>query len=237
MRHERRSERRRREGGRGLPEGSKEAEARGLLEKSGAGGLRKRGGELPRFSQRREEQRARRRRRERLGERRGEAIKERRRRAKEGGEMASSLPEAKSESMAKSQGEEERLENGRAYGLPWERSQSLKSIRDGREGARAPKRRREHKESAKERGDLSPLAHNTKKKRRAEALSSDCHKNLQRGRGGLLPWLLLLLLRIIIKSEGEREGGEGRPLENENHYQEGRLPLRMRIILKVVQTY
>ena len=125
-------------------EASEEAEARGSLEKSRAGGLRQRGGALSGFSQRGEEQRARRGRRERLGERRGEPLKRRGQRAKERGETASSLPEAKRESMAKSQREEKRLESFGSDRLPWERRESLERVRDGGEGARSAQRRGEH---------------------------------------------------------------------------------------------
>jgi hypothetical protein len=129
---------------------SEEAEARGSLEKSRAGGLRQRGRALPGFSQRGEEQRARRGRRERLGERRGEPLKRRGQRAKEGRETASSLPEAKRESMAKSQRKEERLESFGGDRLPWERGQSLERVRDGREGARSAQRRGEHGKECEE---------------------------------------------------------------------------------------
>jgi hypothetical protein len=174
--HGRERENRRREASRrgGQRSGaSEEAEARGSLEKSRAGGLRQRGRALPGFSQRGEEQRARRGRRERLGERRGEPLKRRGQRAKEGRETASSLPEAKRESMAKSQGEEERLESFGGDRLPWERSQSLERVRDGREGARGAQRRGEHGKDCEEEAIARLRATLQRKKAKARRSGSD----------------------------------------------------------------
>ena len=116
-----RGENRRERRPRGLPRrrASEEAEASSSLEQSRAGGLRQRRGALASLSQSLDQQSARGGLRERLGQRSGEALEESSNRAKEGSEAASLLPEARGESMAESQREEESLERARGESLPW----------------------------------------------------------------------------------------------------------------------
>lgn len=82
--------------------------------------------------------------RERLGQRSGEALEESSNRAKEGSETASLLPEARGESMAESQREEESLERARGDRLPWERRERLDRVRQRREGGSSLWRGSEH---------------------------------------------------------------------------------------------
>ena len=172
-----------REGGRprGLLESiaSEEAEARGSLEQSRAGGLRQRRGALARLRQSLDQQSARRGRGQRLWQRSGEALEQRSDRAKKGSEAASLLPEARGESMAQSHREEQSLESLRGDPLPWERGYGLERVRERREGRRA-KRRSQHGKTAKNRGDRSPLPETIQSRGEgARALSPDCHISSQ----------------------------------------------------------
>ena len=99
---------------------------------------------------------------ERLWQSRGEALERGGYRAKERSETASSLPEARGESMAESQREEERLESLRGDRFPWERRERLDRVRQRREG-RGAKRRSQHGKTAKNRGDRSPHARDNRK--------------------------------------------------------------------------
>jgi hypothetical protein len=154
---------------RGLPRGraSEEAEASGSLEQSRAGGLRQRRGALASLSQSLDQQSARRGLRERLGQRSGEALEESSNRAKEGSEAASLLPEARGESMAESQREQESLERARGDRLPWQRRERLDRVRQRREGGGSRGGRSEHeKRSEGTEARRSGLDRDNKEKRR-----------------------------------------------------------------------
>lgn len=122
---------------------SEEAEARGSLEQSRAGGLRYRGGLSSALDQSADQSRARGGGGERLGQGGGEAIESRGERAEERSEAASLAPEANSESLTKSEREEESREQSRADLLPWQRAEAIERIRERREG-RGAERRSEH---------------------------------------------------------------------------------------------
>ena len=171
-RHRKESERKKgRRGGRprGLPSrrASEEAEASGSLEQSRAGGLRQRRGALASLSQSLDQQSARGGLRERLGQRSGEALEESSNRAKEGSEAASLLPEARGESMAESQREEESLEGARGESLPWQRRERLDRVRQRREGGESMGGESEHeKRSEGTEARRSGLDRDDKEKRR-----------------------------------------------------------------------
>lgn len=172
---------------RGLPgRSSEEAEARGSLEKRGAGGLRQRRGALAGLRQSLDQQRARGGLRERLWQRGGEALESRGQRSKERSEPASLLPEARGESMAESHREEESLKRARGDRLPWERRERLDRVRQRREGGSSLGGGSEHEKRSEGTEARGAASIETIKRRGEEARGSltDCHISSQSGRRG-----------------------------------------------------
>jgi hypothetical protein len=146
---------------------SEEAEARGSLKQSRAGGLCYRGGLGSALDQSADQSRARGGGGERLRQRGGEAIESRGERAEERSETASLPPEANSKSLTESEREEESREQSGADLLPRQSAETVERVRERREG-RGAERRSEHDQESRG-ARRSPVSRETIQRREPRA--------------------------------------------------------------------